>query len=369
MILSKSIKGIFDNLIQYIIIYLLLISTVLGGTIFDKLQIFLEGAAMFFLFVSILRKKLFSSDFIFLTIFFLASTASFIMNDFLAFAINFKIYGLCILTFINFKNTIFYPRTLISSCILINAGLIIYQFFTGFFIIPSGWFLSYYQGYTNGRPLGLFLTPHSSSFFLYIYLIFLINTSKNSFKKYLILITSVFTQSYTSMISFLFQWFNYVSKKVKIIKKIIPGNFSLIIIIILLISIYFSLELFIDTLEDTGGGVTRFFSAKSILEQLFEPEYYKVLYKNFYPIRYSDYFDVSGTNIDSLASEVGFIKVIVEGGNILGIFTLYFLIKKLKMFRIFMIVSLMHYTHFITAPFFLYLMLYYNNTTYIVKQH
>ena len=125
--------------------------------------------------------------------------------------------------------------------------------------------------------------------------------------------------------------------------------------------------MFIETLEDKGGGVTRFYSVKSILEQLFEPEYYKVLYKNFYPIRYSDYFDISGKNIDSLASEVGFIKVIVEGGNILGLTTLYFLLRKLKMYRIFMIVSLMHYTHFISSPFFLYLMLYYNNTIYHKK--
>jgi hypothetical protein len=368
LILNKSIKELFDTLIQYVIIYLLLISTILGGTIFDTFQIVLEGTALLFLFISILRKKISANDLIFLSIFFIASLASFVFNTFSAFALNFKIYGLCIFTFINFKNTTFYPRNLIILCIIFNVALIIYQFFTGYFIVPSGWFLSYYQGYTNSRPLGLFLTPHSSSFFLYIYLIFLVNTSKSRFKKLFIFITSVFTQSYTSLIAFLFQWFNYVSKKVKILKKLIPGNFALLVIVISLIFIYFTLELFIDTLQDKGGGVTRFFSAKSILEQLFEPEYYKVLYKNFYPIRYSDYFDVSGTNIDSLASEVGFIKVIVEGGNILGIMTLFFLIKKLKMFRIFMIVSLMHYTHFITAPFFLYLMLYYNNTTYLVKQ-
>jgi hypothetical protein len=170
----------------------------------------------------------------------------------------------------------------------------------------------------------------------------------------------LFTQSYTSAISFDFKFISFFNKSTYFFNRVFSKNFIFILLIVSTISLYFFVDDFILYLE-TFGGVTRYYSAKIILDQLFEPEYYKVIYKNFYPIRYSDYFEISGDNIESLASEVGLIKVVVEGGSILGFLTLFLFIKKIKLYRIFIIVSLMHYTHIISTPFFLYLMLYYNN--------
>lgn len=356
--LNKSGKWV--EFIQSAIIVLLLLAGILGGTIFDPVQIFVEVLAIILLIYSISINKMLIPDLVLIFILLFASLVSLILNPLMAFLLNFKLFALSILTFINFKNSIFYPKKFIITLLVINILLILFQFITGSFIVPSGWFLSYYQGYTNDRPLGLFLTPHASSFFLYIYLIYLIHTSKHFKYKFFIFLTSLATQSYTSLISFIVQLGDYIVSKSKVLKILFPKNFIIWFITILLILLFFFVDDFIELLEQSGG-VTRYYSAKIILEQLFEPEYYQVFYTNLYPIRYADYFEVSGVNIESKASEVGLIKVIVEGGSILGVLTLFFLLQKLKIFRIFILVSLMHYTHIISTPFFLYLMLCYNN--------
>ncbi len=358
----KSIakSGKLVKLADFTIIILLVIAGILGGTIFDEIQIFVEVLAVFLLSYSITKKKLVLSDLVLLYIFSFASLVSLILNPLMGFLLNFKLFALSILTFINFKNSVFYPKRFISLLLWLNIFLILFQFLTGQFIVPSGWFLSYYQGYTNDRPLGLFLTPHASSFFLYIHLIYLVHISKKLSSKFFLFFSAIITQSYTSFVSFIFQLGDFLFSRSKLLKVLFPRNFVIFLIIIFIILLSFFVDDFINILEQNGG-VTRYYSAKIILEQLFEPEYYEVLYTNFYPIRYSDYFEVSGVNIESKASEIGLIKVVVEGGSVLGLLTLFLFLSKLKIFRIFILVSLMHYTHIISTPFFLYLMLCYNN--------
>ncbi len=343
-----------------------MLSGILGGTIYDELQIFVEIFTLVLLVYTVIKKKIHQSDIILLSVLILVSLISLFLNPFTAFLLNFKLFSLSILTFINFKNTKFYPSKLIHYALGINIFLIIFQFYSGRFIIPSGFFLSYYRGYTNDRPLGLFLTPHASSFFIYVYLIFLLYSNKSIKYKIFIFVSGLLTQSYTSFISFIFQFISFLTKSTYFFNRVFSKNFIFILLIISIISLYFFVDDFILYLE-TFGGVTRYYSAKIILDQLFEPEYYKVIYKNFYPIRYSDYFEISGDNIESLASEVGLIKVVVEGGSILGFLTLFLFLKRIKLYRIFIIVSLMHYTHIISTPFFLYLMLYYNNQIHFKK--
>ena len=348
---------------HYSMVILMLSSAILGSTIFGEVQVICELILFVLLIYGVLHVKFKLLDIFLLSTFLFFSLLSFLRNEFSVFALNFKIYGLCILTFIYFRKKWFYPQKLILILHILNFLLITHQFVTGQFIVQSAWFFGTYKGYANDRPVGVFLTPHASAFFIAIYIIYIINLKKNYFEGMFFLILIIMTSSLTSTLALLAQLgygvFNYIVKKMNFLKIKIgwPVKSAFIVIPIFLLSIY--AEELIDFLK-ARGGYTRYYSAEIILNQLFDSRFFSNIF-DFIPRNYQDFISEQERGFADFGNEIGFVKVFVEGGFFLGLITLFVLIKRLKHYAIFILVTLMHYSFIINMPFMLFMIMMFNH--------
>lgn len=348
---------------HYLMVILMLSSAILGSTIFGEVQVLCELILFVLLIYGVLHVKFKLLDIFLLSTFFFFSLLSFFRNEFSAFALNFKIYGLCILTLIYFRKRYFYPQKLILILHVLNFLLITHQFITGHFIVQSAWFFGTYKGYANDRPVGVFLTPHASAFFIAIYIIYIINLKKKYFEGMFFLILIFMTSSLTSTLALLAQLgygaFNFIVKKMNFFKIKIGWTVksAFIVIPIFLLSIY--AEELIDFLK-AEGGYTRYYSVEIILNQLFDSRFFSDIF-DFIPRNYQDFISEQERGFADFGNEIGFVKVFVEGGFLLGLITLFVLIKRLKHYAIFILVTLMHYSFIINMPFMLFLIMMFNH--------
>jgi hypothetical protein len=349
------------SLFHYSIVALMFASAILGATIFNQLQILAELFLFVLLGYGITKIKLTREDILLLVLFVVVSTISVLNATFSAFALNFKIYGLCILTFIYFKKKHYNPLKLVSLVHGINILLILHQFVTGHFLVASGWFVGDYKAYVNDRPIGFFLTPHSSSFFIAIYIIYLLKSERQYLKGLFYFVITLMTGSLTSTVSLIAQsaqfFFSYLGGKLKVIKLNLgaPTKIAIICIPILLLSVF--RESFIEWLKFSSN--TRYYSLEITLGQLFDSRYFTDIFKVYFR-DYQEYIYSQERTFADVGNEIGLIKVIVEGGVILGPVLLIILIRHLEYYSIFLFVSLLHYSFVINMPIMLFLMLHYN---------
>lgn len=349
------------SIFHYTIVVLMFASAILGATIFNQLQILTELFLFILLGYGITRIKLTRGDIFLLALFLVISVISVFSEAFSAVALNFKIFGLCILTFIYFKKKHFNPLKLINIVHGINILLILHQFVTGHFLVASGWFLGDYKTYVNDRPIGLFLTPHSSSFFIAIYIIYLLKVERKYLNGVFYFVITLMTGSFTSTVSLITQlaqfFFSYVGGKLKVIKLNLgtPAKMAIIGIPILLLSVY--RENFIEWLKFSS--YTRYYSLEITLEQLFDPRFFSDIFKVYFR-DYQEYIYGQERTFADVGNEIGLIKLMVEGGVILGPVLLIILMRHLKHYSIFLFVSLLHYSFVINMPIMLFLMLHYN---------
>lgn len=349
------------NFYHTLIVLLMLSSAILGSTIFNTLQIAVELTLFLLLTYGLSTIKLRIIDFIFISIFLIVFFVSFCINDFLKTALNFKIYGLSILTFIYFRKVYFNPKKLIKVVHAVNVFLIIHQFVTGHFIVSSAWFFGQYQEYANSRPVGIFLTPHASSFFIAVSSIHIFTSERKYFKGLLFLIVNFMIGSFTALISFFSQlmpqFFNYFSKNIPLLKYKLGWSTKLLVIgvPIFLLAIY--KDQFIELLK--ANPYSRSNSVEIILNQLFDIRFFSDIFK-FYPRDYQTFTIGQETIFADFANEIGFVKVFVEAGFILGSILLFTFIRNLRYYGIFIFVSLLHYSFTFNMPFMLFLMIQYD---------
>lgn len=343
------------------IVVLLFASAILGATIFNQLQILIELLLLVLLGYGMVKIKLTRGDFFLLGLFLVISVISLFNASFTSFALILKIYGLCIFTFIYFKKKHFNPQKLINIVHGINILLILHQLVAGHFIIASAWFFGDYKTYANDRPVGIFLTPHSSSFFIAIYIIYLLKAYQQYLKGIFFFLITLMTGSFTSTVSLLAQlaqfFFSYIGGKLKLIKLNLgaPAKIAIIAIPILLLSVY--TESFIEWLKFSS--YTRYYSLEITLGQLFDSRFFADIFKVYFR-DYQEYIYGQERTFADVGNEIGLIKVIVEGGIILGPVLLIILMRHLKYYNIFLFVSLLHYSFVINMPIMLFLMLHYN---------
>lgn len=349
------------SLFHYTIVVLMFASAILGSTIFNQLQIIVELFLFVLLGYGIVKIKLTRGDMFLMGLFSVISVISLFNATFTAFALNFKLYGLCILTFIYFKKKHFNPQKLINVVHCINILLILHQLVTGHFIVASAWFFGEYKTYANDRPVGIFLTPHSSSFFIAIFIIYLLKAHRQYLRGLFFFAITLMTASFTSTVSLLAQlvqfFFSYIGGKFKLIKLNlgVPAKIAVIVVPILLLSVY--TESFIEWLKFSS--YTRYYSLEITLGQLFDSRFFADIFKVYFR-DYQEYIYGQERTFADVGNEIGLIKVIIEGGVILGPALLIILMRHLKYYNIFIFVSLLHYSFVINMPIMLFLMLHYN---------
>ena len=105
-------------------------------------------------------------------------------------------------------------------------------------------------------------------------------------------------------------------------------------------------------------------SGRFILQQLLDFSSYKAI-MNPLPIDYNHYLELQKVEVkdvfknavgNEIGNEVQFFTLYIEGGFVLATAYLYYFVKSIKAFQIFIIFSLIHYG-FVTTPFIIFLLL------------
>ena len=340
----------------------MLFSAILGSTIFDTIQIIIESLLFVLLICGLIKIKLSAKDLGLLFLFITTFIIGFVNEDFKKIALIFKIYGLCVLTFVYFQKVCFYPKQLISIIHLINSFLIVHQYITGHFIIPSAWFFGQYQDYANSRPVGLFLTPHASSFFIAIYSLYLIFLLRKYLNGLFFFILNLMTGSLTSIVAFFAQIFNNIffalNNKFKILKILFGFRTQITIVAILILFLSIFKEQFLEFMKLIP--YSRSNSLEIILNQFYDYRFFSDIFK-LYPRDYQSYLIAQENIFADYANEIGIVRVFVECGFLFGSCLIIVLVRDLKFYSIFIFVSLLHYSFVINMPFMLYLMLQYDH--------
>jgi hypothetical protein len=270
--------------------------------------------------------------------------------------LNVKQFGLPILTLIYFKkradNSIF-----LHSAFVFCVILLVVQKILGFFPIPVSQYIVTLKDDLEGRPLGLFLNYHFSAFFISIYLLGITYKKKSYFIDFFIV----------SLFGVLTSMFSYVGQKIYdyFLKNRKPLTLSkqYSFYFITLFSFLFILRAILDSLNIPEGAR----SGLVIFYQLTDIETYfrtlKLLPNDIYHFYDQDLYDYTGTKAEGFSAtgnEISLIQILVEGGLILGITFLNFILKNVTFYRIFILLSLIHYSY-LFSPLIIYTMCYFEN--------
>lgn len=325
---------------------LMLIQPLLGATILKEIQIATEVLIIILLSQIFLQKK-FKYDLLILFIMFiLVSISSLCINNFFVFALNFKIYLITILILFYYSRFKHIPDLLIN---IIFSILFLYPLFVRVFNIwpiesmpitnENG------KSFLYSRPIGFFGSPHASSQFAAIYLLYYINKKKYLMSLFAIAALLLYNSS-TAIFALLGQFF-YNTICTITNKKINPLVFLILVIVIL----FLSLSIW-DSMDLSGSNDFRLSSAKVIVPMIFDLNYYQGVLSVF-PKSSDDLIAVQMNTFSEIGNEIGLIKIVVEGGVILSLTFLIVLFKRIKNISIFIMLTLLHYSYIMILPLFL----------------
>lgn len=339
-----NINSIFLN---KILIILLFLHAFISATIFEYFQIFIEifiilGFISIFVFYNIKLKPV---EFFLISVFFLVSLVSFFINPLFIFILNFKVYILAIFSFIFFSKFKLKSH-FINFFFFINVFFVLYQYLFG--SMPLSFLLNPIVGafgqYTDSRPLGFFLNTHYSAFFLATILIYWSKKYKFYIFDFLLI---YFTMSKFTFVSYLSHKIGRNNLLVNFFKNKILVFISLFCFLGL--AFYFSDFLII---LDLGSGLS---SYNTIIEQLLTVDSYKYSF-SFFP---NDSVKIIEEFTNDAGNEIMYFTLLFQGGVLLFLVFLFYINSLLKIYKIFIYISLLHYG-FIMSPLIIFLICHFN---------
>ncbi len=345
-----------NKLATGILVPLMVISAILAETIFKSLQVASELILLILFSFLLIRNNISKYDFTILIIYILANFITIFYLSPTTVMLNIKQFGLPILALMYFrKNTqksIFLPLAFIF-CII----LMITQKLVGHFPIPINSYITTLKDDFEGRPLGLFLNYHFSAFFVAVFLIGVTFKKSIFFIDYVILF---FFNVQTSLISYLGQkvyYFIFKRFKQPSLSKVVIFFLSFLFIFLFVVRSFLD---FLDVPEAAISGLVIFYQLTDI------NTYTRILYlfpRDIYEFYNLSLYNYSGTKVDGYfaeGNEISFIQIIVQGGLILGISFLSYILKNISIYRIFILLSLIHYSY-LFSPLIIYTMCYFDN--------
>jgi hypothetical protein len=349
---SKYIQNdVFEinNFFSKILILQLVLQSFFAATNLDLIQLFSEILLILtFVFHFILYNVRFNKfELWLLSILIFTTFISCIINPLEIAILNAKIYILAIFSLIFFSKFFIKPFY-ITLILCINYFFILYQIFFG--NLPFSFILNPIVGafgeYTNSRPLGLFLNTHFSAYLIAIFLIYI------GYKKKLF-------GSGIAVLYFTYSKFTIVSYIIHIILKskfivYIKRYFRKISLILIILSVTIIIKYSNEIMKFDLGAA--YISFNTIAEQLLKIDSYTSSFRIF-P---DDYNKIIESFTNEAGNEVMYFTLIFQGGIILFIFYMIYFIRKLKYFKLFVLISMLHYG-FSMSPLVIYLITMYNS--------
>lgn len=348
-------NGQLHKIATNLLVPLMIISAILSETVFKSLQITTELILMISFILLILINNLDKKVIIILSIYLLTNFLSIFYLRPFTLMLNLKQFGLPILSLIYFKknpNRSIFLNIAFLTCVV----LMIIQKIIGYFPIPIKHLITTLKDDFEGRPFGLFLNYHFSAFFVAVFLIGYTFNKKIFLIDYIILF---YFGVQTALISYFGQkQYNFVFKRK-------PHSLQKIVFyfLIFLFSFLFIVRFILDSLEIPEAAI----SGLVIFYQLTDIETYirilNPLPSDIYEFYKQSLYNYTGTKVEGYlaeGNEISFIQIIVQGGFILGFTFLGFILRNITIYRVFILLSLIHYSYMF-SPLIIYTMCYFDN--------
>ena len=348
--LLKS-KIILPKYIEILLLVVMVFQAFFSNTILDLAQIISELiliVAGCLLIVSYIRLD--KEDLSLLIIFVVTQSFSFATNDLHVFLLNFKIYILAVV-FVIVAKSITFRSNIINVVGALSIVLVVLEYFVfeGYpFDVTS--FIKH-KDFVNERPIGVFLNYHFTAFFIAVYLIGKSYRYNLFFIDYfLIFITGVRTSIY----SYFVQQLLFKKNKKKFVGNGVAKD---IFVVFVMLSVGI---VFLDTIMSVVSEYDpKYSSFKVIMKQLMSYDFI-LTHLVLTPVDVDKYIVDYVMNFDEfgyadIGNETALLTYIMQGGIVLFLYYLYLLFKYISVMRIFVLMSLVHYS-FITVPFIIMVM-------------
>jgi hypothetical protein len=335
-------KIFLPRLLEIIIVSLMFFQAILSNTIFNYFQIFTEvslivlGSFILFKYIKIDKDVL-----ILVLIFSISQIVSFFQNSLLVFFLNFKIFSLPILFLVVFQR--FKIRNyLLDSIGFFSIAIILFELFIfDSYPLPVGGFIKHVD-FINAQPLSFFLNFHFAAFFTAIYLIG--KSYKYNFLGmdylliYMLGVKTVLFSYFTQQLIF--------KKNIKYLSRISFKKEVFIIFIFAIIILIFLDNISIFMKEYS----VKYRSFTVIIEQLLSFDFITSMIYLFpadINMAMSEASNITYTElgIGVVYNEIAIMTYIVQGGLFVFVFYLYVLLKNLSIFRVFILLTLIHYSY------------------------
>ncbi|NCI49098.1 hypothetical protein GWC95_04135 [Sediminibacterium roseum] len=336
------------------IVPLMILVVMLAGTTMSLLQHAAELLLLIILAIGIYSYRLTRAEIILLITFCFAQTGSFFVNDLSIFLLNAKQFGLGILSLIYFRRNA-KGSVFLSAAVVVCIFLVFFESLTGAFPFDIRPILSTMRDSYGSRAIGLFLNYHYTSFFLGIFFVGYTIRRRAYFIDFLSL---WFISVKTNVIGYALQKiFSFAQKRIKFLQSTKAVVLLAIgCIIFLITSVLAILELF----KEYNYGYN---SAYVVLTQFVDPRsYLQAFYifptdvvKYLGEVALFDYPELTDVSFSDHGSELSIVRFLVQGGVFLAASFLYNVFKNFTRFRVFIFISLFHYS-FILSPLIVYVM-------------
>ena len=367
MIIKKS-------LINEFLVVLMALILILSQTTLHFIQSLLELTLIFMLAFLLLKRKLEIWEISLLLVIIITQLMSILIyNDSLnSFMLNTKVVGIAFLSLMYFKDNATISLSM-KLFFVVCLSLVLIQYFLWLFNIADGFpvpiphsLINNLGLYTSTQPLGLFLSFHTSAYFLAVYFIGINMTRKLFFIDALIILLMGVRTNFLALIGQKF--FNIAGNRFYIFKKASVQITIVIVGVLLLLTVF--LPLFFSFLEMFEFGFGRGNSTKIMSELIVNPNIY-LDSLSFLPKHLSQYHETfhyaAGIEDDMYSGELVMIIIMVLFGAPLGLFFLYFILKITPSYRVFIFLTLFHFSS-ILNPLIIYLVFMFENNARQIKE-
>lgn len=330
------------NSTAYLLVFLMSSVWILSETTFHLLQIGMEICLILLFSFLALRLKLHLLEFTIITFNLILIIFTFAYLDLNPAIIVAKNLLLCLLAFCVLNRYELKVKPIYYVTLICVALILLQSFVTKRFPIPIGDYLVNSHWLLESRPLGLFLAEHNSAYFIAsVFFGYCLTKNMWLIDLFLVAKTGVATSFLTLLGAKITRW-------VKPARQFCEHNLMAPVMVILsvLIVAYFIRDSIIEYLylldPNTGS------SADIVVNQIFDSKYYL----NFLSLFPSDIL-VHENTIG--VPEIGYARYSVEFGTIFTISYIFLLLKRLRSWRVFILISLLHYS-FVHVPLIIYVM-------------
>ena len=358
MIIKKSLMNEF-------LVVLMTLILILSQTTLHFTQAFLELSLIFMLTFLLLKRKLKLWEISLLLTLIITQLMSMLIYDSSLYSVilNTKVAGVAFLSLLYFKDNATSSVSMKLFFVVCLSLVLIQHFITSEFPVPiPESLIKSLSIYHEPKPLGLFLSFHTSAYFLAAYFIG-INLTRKLFLVDLIIIWLMAVR--TSFLALLGQKiFNFAGKRFDIFKKASVQITLVIVGVIFLLTVF--LPLFFGFMDMVGMNRGR--TTKIMARMITNPDLYLDAL-SYLPVDYDLHLQshIYDTGISQDGNELALISIMIIFGTPIALIFFYLMLKLTPSFRVFILLSLFHFAA-ILNPLIIYLVFMFENNQRQIKE-